>query len=145
MVECMVWFHKHWFECFWNVGQNSYRWSLVVKKESMMMKSKNIVCLNIFLLIQSCFVFSHENLCNNNSKTSNTPNVEMHVNQNAHSSYNWYFSTQIREVPNYSNMQRVHYPVVAHGSPELQHYFHHTITAHMYDENSAAAQVIHEQ
>jgi hypothetical protein len=104
------------------------------KKESVMMKINNIVFLNIFLLMQSYFVFSHENSCNNNSK-NNTPQAEIHVNGQYDTSpkNSWHFSTQIREVPNYSNMQRANYTIVAHESPELQHYFYHTIAAHMYD------------
>src|SRR5579863_621393 len=101
------------------------------KVESKRMKLRSNFLVSI-MLMQCCFLFSYENSCDSNSK-NNTPHVEIRVDHNTQPSNNWRFSTQIREIPNSSNMHRANCSTVAYGSPELQHYFHNTITSHMYD------------
>ena len=85
--------------------------------------------------MQCCFAFSYENSPSSNKSNNSAPQAEIHVNsqRDASPKNSWHFSTQIREVPNYSNMQRANYTVVVHGTVELQNYFHHTIMPLMYD------------
>lgn len=84
--------------------------------------------------MQCCLVFSYEFSCDEKNK-NNLLQTEMHINGQCDTSpkNSWHFSTQVRDVPNDSNMHRANYSIIAHGSPELQHYFHEQVRPLIYN------------
>jgi hypothetical protein len=96
------------------------------------MKINNIFLLNIFLLMQCCFLFSHESSRDSSSK-DNTPHIEMHVNHNTHLPNNWRFSANIITIPDYADARiSIHYSILYQASSQLKNYFSNVVTPLMY-------------
>ncbi|HEX4068696.1 MAG TPA: hypothetical protein VHX42_01235 [Candidatus Babeliales bacterium] len=98
------------------------------------MQQKNNLVVYMFF-IQCAFLFSYENSPDNGNSKHNAPQVEIYINtpRNLSPKNSWHFSTHVRELPDYSNLQRAGCSMIDYASPALQHHFHKEIVPLMYN------------
>src|SRR5260221_7841227 len=105
------------------------------------MKFKNKFFIYV-LLIQCCSLFAYE-FSHDTNKKNNIPHIVMPIQYpNAPVKSNWSFSCDVKTVPD-SYSYSANYSVIAqHASPELKHYFAHTVMPLMYHTTTQGYQYI---